>query len=320
MNAQDQVVLETSVIRGGQPVVLVVDESSKGDAVHLFRVSLPYRGGSLPLAWAVWAQNEPLPAGAYWERVDAVLAQVARPLPPGPEVVVLADRAYDVPAFADRLAAYGWHWVVRGKARGAMRFRDQRGQEHAIRELVGRHLPAPGRRWKGRGRVFKDAGWRAASVVGLWGRGQEEPLVVLTDLPARWAVLRLYRRRCWIEPGFRNDKTRGWRWEDSQIRDLAHQERLLLALAWASLVALCLGAAAADARLAARRARRARPRRPEHARESLFTLGLGRARQRLYRPGTVALRWHLPALLAESWTAQWQRAQGFFAHFATVRP
>jgi hypothetical protein len=307
--------------RGGGSIVLALDESSKAGEVHLLRVSLPYRGSSLPLAWAVWRQNQPLPAGQYWAHVDAVLAQVARLLPPGLPVVVTADRAYDVPAFVDRVAAHGWHWVVRCKANGAGRFRDHLGREHGLRELLRRGLPAPGRRWKARGAAFKDAGWRAVSVVGVWGRGQREPLAVLSDLPARWRLLRLYERRFWIEPGFRADKRKGWQWEESQVQGLAHHERLLLALAWASLVALCLGAQAAEARLAARRARRVPPRRrPEHARASLFTLGLGRARQWLYRPPSVALRWHLPALLAERWTAHWQRAQGYCAHCSTVRP
>lgn len=302
--------------RGGRSIVLAIDESSKeGEEsskegeVHLLRVSLPYRGSSLPLAWAVWQQKQLLPTGQYWAHVAAVLAQVAKLLPPGLEVVVVADRAYDIPAFVDRVAAYGWHWVVRCKANGAGRFRDRAGREHGLRDLLRRGLPAPGRRWKARGAAFKEAGWQAVSVVGVWSRGHKEPLVVLSDLPAR---------RFWIEPGFRDDKKQGWQWEDSQVQGLAHQERLLLALAWASLVVLCLGAQVAEARLAARRARPRR--RPEHARASLFTLGLQRARQWLYRPHTVALRWHLPALLAESWTDQWQRAQGFFAHFSTVRP
>lgn len=156
-------------------MVLAVDESSKGAEVHLLRVSLPYRGASLPLAWAVWEQNRPLPAG----------------LP----VVVVADRAYDIPAFVDRVAAYGGHWAVRCKANGSMRVRDRRGREQAVRDLARRHLPGPGRRWKGRGQAFKEAGWREASLVGVWGRGQKAPLVVLTDLPARWRVLRPYQRR-----------------------------------------------------------------------------------------------------------------------------
>jgi hypothetical protein len=304
--------------------VLAIDESSKADAVHLFRVSLPYRGGSPPLAWAVWQQNQPLPDGQHWATVDAVLAQVARLLPPGVEVVVVADRAYEIPAFVDRLAAYGWRWVVRCKVNASTRWRDRQGREQAVRDLARRQLSGPGRRWKGRGWVFKGAGWRQASLVAVWGAGHKEPLALLTDLPAQWAVLRLYQRRFWIEPGFRNDKTRGWQWEASQVRGLAHHERRLLALAWACLVMLCLGAQEAEARLAARlarRGRRHRPRRaPDHARESLFTLGLRRARQWLYRPQTVALRWHLPAILEVSWTEQWQRTHALFPRLQTVRP
>ena len=44
-----------------------------------------------------------------------------------------------------------------------------------------------------------------------------------------------------IEPGFRIDKTSGWQWEASQVTDLDHVERLLVAMAWATLFVLCLG-------------------------------------------------------------------------------
>lgn len=305
--------------RAGGPVVLALDESSKADEAHLLRLSLPYRGTSLPLAWAVWPQNEALADGAYWAHVEGVLERAAALVPAGLAVVVVADRAYDVPAFVDRVAARGWHWAVRCKAGGSLRYRDYRGQEQPLCELARRHLTAPGRRWKGRGWVFKGAGWRAASVVGLWGHGHQEPLVVLTDLPPRWRVLRLYARRFWIEAGFRSDKRRGWQWEDSQVRDLAHQERLLLAMAWASLVALCLGAREAAAKLAARAARPPRTRH-EHARESLFTLGLRQARRWLYQHAPAPLPWHLPAPDEERWADHWRRAQGHFPHTTTVRP
>jgi hypothetical protein len=44
-------------------ILLIVDESTKRDVLHLFRISLAYRGTALPLAWATWEQNVPLPAG-----------------------------------------------------------------------------------------------------------------------------------------------------------------------------------------------------------------------------------------------------------------
>jgi hypothetical protein len=297
-------------------IVLLVDESSKRDRIHLFRLSLPYRGGSLPLAWAIWEQNVALADGAYWTHVEAVLAQAAALLPPGAAVVVVADRAYAVPALIDRLRARGWHWVLRLTTTGSHRFWPERGEEMGLRELVAKQLHQPGRRWRARGRLFKDAGWREVKLVGIWGGGAKEPLVVATDLPAEWAVLDLYDRRFWIEPGFRSDKTRGWQWEQCQVRGVAHHAVLLLALAWATLVVLCVGAGEAARRLrhlagqpARRHGTRWRTAKPQPAGESLFTLGLRQVRHWLHPTARRPWRWHLPDLTAPSWTAQWYAHQ-----------
>ena len=51
------------VLRHSRRVVVSLDESTKTDQVHLFRARLPSWGGSLPLAWEVWAQTVPLPEG-----------------------------------------------------------------------------------------------------------------------------------------------------------------------------------------------------------------------------------------------------------------
>ncbi len=312
-----------AALGGRKWVAVVIDESSKADRVHLFRASLARAGGALPLAWAVWERNAPLGEGEYWAWVDRVLAALARVLPPGVEVVVLADRAYDNAEFTDRLAAYGWHWAVRAKANGELRFRDRLGREHALRDLVRRRLRRPGQRWKARGWAFKKAGWRELSAVALWAPGQAEPLVLLTDLPPRWEVLARYDRRFWTEPGFRCDKKKGWQWESSQARGLAHQKVMLVAMAWASLVALCQGLQAARARLAelaARppRARRggARPALPQPARESLFRLGLHAARDYLHRPIAAPVFCRLPAAAGNSWNADWRQAQAkrFLSH------
>lgn len=306
-------------------LVVIIDESSKRDQVHLFRASLAYGGGSVPLAWAIWRQNTRLEAGAYWQHVDQVLAEVAAFLPADLPVLVLADRAFDYPTFIDRLRAYGWHWIIRLKANGTVRFCDWAGQEWELATVLRQRVPAPGRRWKVRGRVFKDAGWREASVVALWAPREEEPLVVLTDLPPRWEVLRDYGQRAWIEPGFRNDKSRGWQWEASQVRTIAHQERLLLAMAWASLVLLCLGVAAAQAKLAQLahrpgRSRRGRPPKPQHARDSLFSLGWRTVAAWLRGRITTTIDWGLGAFNDLSWNARWYHAQALRYIFKTVRP
>ena len=255
---------------GSRHVVVILDESTKTDQIHLLRASLPYWGGSLPLAWEVWAQNVPLPEGEYWHHVEQVLARVAAQVPRGLEVVVVADEFFAIPGFVDRLARYGWHWVIRVSPCGSHRFRDHQGRESELGERVRQQVRQPGQRWKARGAVFKDAGWYAVSVVAVWAAGTAEPAVVLSDLPPRWQGVRTYDRRFWCEPGFRTDKTRGWQWEASQVQGVAHHAVLLLGMAWASLVTLCLGVEEARARLATAAARPSdgkRRGRPRHARE-----------------------------------------------------
>jgi hypothetical protein len=313
------------LLQRSRRVVLALDESSCGEAYHLLRLSLQYWGGALPLAWALSKQNAPLPPGDYWAPMDRVLAEVAALLPPGVDVVVVADRAYDIAPLVERLQARGWHWDIRVKTNGPRRVRDRRGRERSLRHLVRRHLPRAGGRWKMRGYLFKDAGWIPTSVVGEWAPGMAEPLVVVTDLPPRWTVLAWYDRRFWIEAGFRTDKSHGWEWEQSQVQGLAHHTRLVLAMAWASLLMLVLGVAEAQRRLAtvAHRPRRGprRPGRPRHARASLFTLGLQQARRWLYGSAGGPLRWWLPILDAPSWRDQWQLAQASYRRgFQTVRP
>jgi hypothetical protein len=269
------------------------------------------------LAWAVWPHQHKLAPGQYWRYLDAVLARAQALLPPGVRVVLLADRAYDVPPLIDRLARLGWDWIVRVKARSKLVWRGPDGAEQPLRTLVDAALTGPGTRGRASGSAFKKAGWRAAHLVGEWGRGYKEPLVVLTSLAPRWRVLRRYARRFWIEAAFRQDKSQGWDWGRSQIRDPAHQERRLLALAWASLLVLSLGAQEAARAVAARRGSRAQP---THPRDSLFTLGLDRLHAALYGTVRGPLRWRLPRPNGPSWCAEWLAVHQSLAPPQSVLP
>jgi hypothetical protein len=154
------------------------------------------------LAWEVWEQNVPLPDGEYWRRVERLLADVAAQVPPDLEVVVVADAFFAIPGFVDRLARYGWHWVIRVTPCGSHRFRDQQGRESGLGERVRQQVSQPGQRWKARGAVFKEAGWYGASVVATWTAGAEEPVVVLSDLPPRWSYCVTTTAGSGVSPAF----------------------------------------------------------------------------------------------------------------------
>ena len=98
-------------LRFGQPseLVLVLDPTTQDERVVMLTATVWYRGRALPLAWAVWPANTPLVGQGFWDRVAALLAEVAPLLPVGVSVTWLADRAFGTPAFTDVVTAYGWH-------------------------------------------------------------------------------------------------------------------------------------------------------------------------------------------------------------------
>jgi hypothetical protein len=188
-------------------------------------VAVWYRGRALPLAWTLWPANTPLAGEGFWVRIKALLRRVAGILPVHIPVTWLADRAFGTPAFTDLLALWGWHYVVRVQNQTA--YRDRQGREGA----VGRLVCLPKQRAKLRGQVFKKRGWREASVIVAWGRGHKHPLCLVSDLGTHWYLLRLYRRRSPIEATFRDYKSSGWQWEQGQVTNLEHLERLLVGMA-----------------------------------------------------------------------------------------
>jgi hypothetical protein len=288
-------------LRSEQRVWVIVDESGHSDVVRALVAALWYRGRALPLAWVLWPAQQPH-AQAYWHDCQTLLAQVATLLPAGQPVTVLADRAFGCPAFTDLVAAHGWHYLARAQRQTCLRLDD--GTVQPFSSLA----PAAGTRWCGRGQAFKKQGWRPVSVVAYWRVGCREPLLLVSNLPPTWELVRQYRLRSAIEALFRDWKTSGWQWEASQVRDVAHQAVLVLVLALATLITLCLGEEAAQAIL--EQPPQLGRRRPWHARDSLFRLGRDRLWQRLWQDAQAALTWELSHFDAPNWSTEcWQTAR-----------
>lgn len=275
--------------------VIILDESGHTDRMRVLTAALWYRGRAIPLAWVSWP-GQTKQTTSYWTRCKEVLEMVARVLPADAAVVVVADRAFGCPVFTDPVTARGWAWLVR--VQGQTRFRDQRGQVQPLRAQVA----VAGQRWKASGWLFKDAGWRQASAVVLWGRAHREPLLLASSLPLSWDLLALYKKRAAIEALFRDWKSSGWQWEASQVSDLAHQEHLLLGLAFATLLTLVLGTAAAE------QERQTKPRgslrRSWAGAHSLFRLGREAFWQRLWRNTPTPIHWELAGLDGPQWSAE----------------
>jgi len=301
-------------LRASQPaqLVLILDPTTQADRVVLLTASVWYRGRALPLAWAAWPANTPLCGARFWARVAALLAVVAALVPAGVPVTWLADRAFGTPQFTDLLQAYGWHYVVR--VQDQTRYRDPQGREGRLAHLVRQ----PGQRAKLRGQVFKKSGWRQASGVVYWGRRHRGPLCLVSDLPAQWNLLALYRRRYPIEASFRDYKSAGWRWEQGQVRDLRHGACLLLAMALAAWIVLGVGSQVAHEILSRLPSGQRRTRAWE-GKHSLFALGLHRL-QTWFHQAPSQFAWALSDWAAPNWSAQLYAHHARAFIFAPVRP
>jgi len=280
-----------------QQLVLIIDPTTQDERLVMLSVSVWYRGRALPLAWAVWPGNQPLRGDGFWVRVAKLLAVVAELLPLGVAVTWLADRAFGSPAFTDLLAPYGWNYVVR--VQNQTRCRDFQGRERQIKALVSK----PDSRSKLQGQVFKKRGWRQASVIAYWGRRHQGPLCLVSNLPAKWALISLYRRRYPIEATFRDYKSHGWQWERGQVTDLQHIERLLVGMALATWLALMAGTQVASELLAIKPTARRRTC-PWVGKRSLFYLGLQRLQETLNGNCQAGLVWRLTDWAAPNWHTQ----------------
>jgi hypothetical protein len=106
---------------------------------------------------------------------------------------------------------------------------------------------------------------------------------------------------------FRDWKSAGWQWEASQVSDLEHQVRVLLGLAWATLLVLIVGEEVVQEVLA--RPVRGRSTPSWEGKHSLFRLGKDRLRARLAGTVTQPIRWYLVAFDAPGWQQTYRQHQ-----------
>jgi len=230
----------------GRRITLLLDETALGPWLLCMKVSVAYRRRALPLAWTCYRPGAlPIPQP---EIVELVLRQAAQCLPPDQEVtvVLMADRGLSWPLLIDLCRELGWHYLLRVQEQTAVRM--NRGPSHPMGSLASRR----GESFCGRGEVFRAAGWRESNIVAVWESAESEPWLLITDLPPRLKRCKEYRRRMWQEEAFRDEKSHGFNWQRSRVREPDHADRLLLVMLLATWMVIAAGADLIDR--AARRA------------------------------------------------------------------
>jgi hypothetical protein len=217
---------------------------------QVLRVAVPRRGRALPLLQLAYARDH-LPANKSQNLLEqeALLALV-RVLPPGVRPVILADRGFARAEFLDWCQQHGLDYVVRIDKGTCIT--DATGR----RWKCGEHDPPPGHNgwapsvryglYHGRPRelwINLATCWR--HVGGRGTRRAPKPAAQPWYLATSWRsadhAAAWYRQRWWIEPSFKDSKSK-FGLDAVQVGSAARLGRLLLgltlALAWLTLSAL----------------------------------------------------------------------------------
>src|SRR4051812_12847832 len=222
----------------GRELAPAVDATAHREDVVALVVSVLHRGSAIPVAWAVLPGNAP---GAWMGPILRLLRRLRPAVPPGWTVLVLADRGLWSPRLWRRIRRLGWHPLLRIQRRTTIA---PDGRERCPAGALVR----PGEAWVGRGRLGWPKGRRlTVTLVAAWTTAQEEPWVVVTDLPPDRVGVGWYALRMWVELGFRALKGLGWQWQRSRRTDPARVARHWLVLAVASLWVLAHGTRVEDA-------------------------------------------------------------------------
>jgi hypothetical protein len=197
-----------------------------GNHWQIFRLSLEHGCRAIPLAWVV------IPGKGLVgiEKLQTMLEQVAAFLKPRVKgVTFLADRGFRDCDWADLCRKIGWHYTIRVMHNTWVSLPD--GRRARLDEIVPLGL----------NRYFQTvaltkAGQLTTNVSVTWTEAAEREMVaIVSDQPAGPQRLQDYGHRMRIEQSFRDDQSGGFDLEHTQLRHADRLERLLLAVAVATL-------------------------------------------------------------------------------------
>lgn len=201
-----------------------------GDRLQVFRLSLEHGCRAIPLGWVV-LEGKGL---TQVEKLEKMLRQVAEFLHGRVKsVVFLADRGFRDCDWAILCKELGWHYDIRVASNTYITQND--GSQKAIDELG--VLPGQSGYFQ-EVKLTQDEKLQGNLSV-TWTNGKRgekiEIVAIISDQTAEKQRLDEYACRMRIEESFRDDQSAGFDLEHTRLEHPARLERLLLAVAIASL-------------------------------------------------------------------------------------
>jgi hypothetical protein len=235
------------------------------DRWQIFRLSLAHGRRAIPLVWIVL----PTEGLTQAETLEPMLQRAADFLNPRVrQVTLLADRGFRDCDWAELCEKLDWNYVIRLANNTCIRLAPGEWQRLDRLQIAPTDCQAFQNVL-----VARSVQWPAHVTVTrtrVNAKGESEIVAVMSNRPAGRTRLREYAQRMDIDESFRDDKSGGFDLEHTRLQHPERVERLLLALALATLWCHELGEQVLQAGEAARREID-----PGAERElSLFQLGL----------------------------------------------
>ena len=213
----------------GREIRLIIDCTKLGFGHQVMTVAIAYRKRALPLAWSVHRGSK----GAVAVRKQiALLRYVQRLLPRKSQVWLLGDSGFQHVPLLRWVRRQGWHFVIRQTGHHKVRRTGDQWVKLADIPLK----PGETRYW-GWVRLTEKHAYGWVSLVLHWETGEDEPWYLVTDQPADWRTIRLYKVRMWIEEMYGDMKGHGF---DLEATHLRHQDRLSRLMLVTCVVYVCL--------------------------------------------------------------------------------
>lgn len=212
---------------------LAMDTTMLWDTFCVVYISLVYRGRTIPLVWKVMKHKS---ASVGFRDYRSLLVFLQRQLPTF-DIYLLADRGFvhrELICWVKKTPR--WHFRIRYKT-GVGLYQWWKGR---FRKLAWHVNPGQVVYYYN---VYVTGEHEAVHLAVGWDRGAKEPWVILSDEPTGPETLREYGLRFNIEEGFLDQKSNGFQWESSRLRNRFALQRLCFVMAVATLALICQGSA-----------------------------------------------------------------------------
>ena len=223
---------------GNETAYLIIDCTQAGSKCRSLFIGLAYHHTVLPLIWKTLKGKKGHVKGEFQKEL---LNQIYQRLHHCRRVIVLGDAEFSNEPVINSLKPKNWGFVFRFQSNYQIQLEPE-GDWASAKEIY----EAAGLK-AGQVKPWENVHFTEAhkipnlTMTVHWEEGADEPLCLISNLPASSQPQLIYDKRYWVETLFGNCKSRGFQLARTQMTTPAHIDRLILAIAIATGMALGLG-------------------------------------------------------------------------------